>query len=36
VQIDLDSLTAGGKSCIAIHGAREHNLKNISFEIPRD
>ncbi len=21
---------------IAIHGAREHNLKNISFEIPRD
>ena len=22
--------------CIAIHGAREHNLKNLSLEIPRD
>ena len=26
----------GGNNAIAIHGAREHNLKNISFEIPRD
>ena len=24
------------QNAIAIHGAREHNLKNISFEIPRD
>ncbi len=23
-------------SCIAIHGAREHNLKNLSLEIPRN
>jgi len=23
-------------NCIAIHGAREHNLKNLSLEIPRD
>jgi excinuclease ABC subunit A len=22
--------------CIAIHGAREHNLKNVSLEVPRD
>src|SRR5512133_3385254 len=24
------------ESAIAIHGAREHNLKNVSLEIPRD
>ena len=24
------------RNCIAIHGAREHNLKNLSLEIPRD
>jgi excinuclease ABC subunit A len=26
---------AGSKDAIAIHGAREHNLKNISLRIPR-
>ena len=29
-------LVKGRNNAIAIHGAREHNLKNISFEIPRD
>ena len=33
---DLDHLSSSGKPAIAIHGAREHNLKNISLEIPRD
>jgi excinuclease ABC subunit A len=28
--------TGGSNNAIAIHGAREHNLKNISVEIPRD
>ena len=27
---------ARSQSAIAVHGAREHNLKNISLEIPRD
>src|SRR5258707_6499600 len=26
---------AGGEGSIAIHGAREHNLKNCSLQIPR-
>ena len=26
----------GTSSAIRIHGAREHNLKNISLDIPRD
>ncbi len=26
----------GGEHAISLHGAREHNLKNISIEIPRD
>ncbi len=30
------ALPGRGNNAIAIHGAREHNLKNISFEIPRD
>ena len=29
-------LAIGNPRCIQIHGAREHNLKNISVEIPRD
>ncbi|HEY8835801.1 MAG TPA: excinuclease ABC subunit A, partial [Chthoniobacterales bacterium] len=28
--------TNGRNGAISIHGAREHNLKNISFQIPRD
>ncbi len=28
--------TIRNSRCIGIHGAREHNLKNISLEIPRD
>src|SRR4030095_3080340 len=28
-------LTAPSSEAIAIHGAREHNLKNLSLEIPR-
>src|SRR5258707_11977164 len=27
---------AGGEGSIAIHGAREHNLKNLSLTIPRN
>ncbi len=27
---------AGGDEAIAIHGARQHNLKNLDLEIPRD
>ena len=30
------SATLSSPSAIAVHGAREHNLKNISLEIPRD
>ena len=30
------SLRRARNNAIAIHGAREHNLKNISLEIPRD
>lgn len=30
------SVSDGAGSVIAIHGAREHNLKNLSLEIPRD
>jgi excinuclease ABC subunit A len=29
-------LNGGGKSAICIHGAREHNLKNIDVELPRN
>jgi excinuclease ABC subunit A len=29
-------LTAGTRGVIAIHGAREHNLKNLSLGVPRD
>jgi hypothetical protein len=29
-------LPGNGNRAISIHGAREHNLKNISLEIPRD
>src|SRR5947209_7350494 len=32
---DDRNLIAGPSEAIAIHGAREHNLKNISLEIPR-
>src|SRR6516165_145237 len=28
-------LIAGSEDAIAIHGAREHNLKNLSLDIPR-
>src|SRR5712692_10033983 len=30
------SAKAAARSTIAVHGARVHNLKNISLEIPRD
>jgi excinuclease ABC subunit A len=36
VRHELDQLTPGGEAAIAIHGAREHNLKNLSLTIPRD
>ena len=36
VQNDSIQSPAGGKACISITGAREHNLKNLSLEIPRD
>ncbi|HYF51701.1 MAG TPA: hypothetical protein VEJ63_19960, partial [Planctomycetota bacterium] len=26
----------GTRTTLAIHGAREHNLKNVTLEIPRD
>src|SRR6516164_3899615 len=29
-------LIAGSEDAISIHGAREHNLKNLSLQIPRD
>lgn len=32
----LRDLDTAGLDAIAIHGAREHNLKNLSLEIPRD
>ena len=31
-----EALALPGKNTIRIHGAREHNLKNISLDIPRD
>jgi putative membrane-bound dehydrogenase-like protein len=34
--IDLPSSTAESPDAIQIHGAREHNLKNVSLTIPRD
>lgn len=36
VQNDSDQLSAAGNASITITGAREHNLKNLSLEIPRD
>src|SRR5689334_11623532 len=36
VQNDLGHLSGAGSASIAITGAREHNLKNLSLEIPRD
>jgi excinuclease ABC subunit A len=30
-----DAFANSGKDVIAVHGAREHNLKNLSIEIPR-
>jgi excinuclease ABC subunit A len=36
VNFDQDHLNAGDNATIAIVGAREHNLKNLSLEIPRD
>jgi len=36
VQNDLDQWSATESSSITITGAREHNLKNLSLEIPRD
>src|SRR5262245_32831698 len=33
--LNATDTTAGALGCIAIHGAREHNLKNLSLEIPR-
>jgi len=35
VFVETDTQSTDGNA-IAIHGAREHNLKNISLEIPRD
>ena len=32
---DDRDLSAGGHHAIAIHGAREHNLKNVSLTVPR-
>ena len=32
----IDRFTIGSKNKIIIRGARQHNLKNISLEIPRD
>src|SRR5436309_5825126 len=34
--LDARDQTCSSRSSIAIHGAREHNLKNISLEVPRD
>ena len=34
--LDTRELLAGSADAIAIHGAREHNLKNLSLSIPRD
>lgn len=34
--ISHETSLAVGKNVISIHGAREHNLKNISLEIPRN
>ncbi|HEX5222546.1 MAG TPA: excinuclease ABC subunit UvrA [Verrucomicrobiae bacterium] len=36
MQKDLEPVAATENSFIAITGAREHNLKNLSLEIPRD
>src|SRR5438270_13160358 len=33
---DANDQACSSCSSIAIHGAREHNLKNISLEVPRD
>src|SRR5438132_8792158 len=33
---DGTNLSAASSEAIAIHGAREHNLKNLSLTIPRD
>jgi excinuclease ABC subunit A len=33
---ELHALPRGRNNAIRIHGAREHNLKNISLDIPRD
>src|SRR5437879_13670632 len=33
---DGTNLSAAASEAIAIHGAREHNLKNLSLDIPRD
>src|SRR5437588_8816539 len=33
---DGTNLSAASSEAIAIHGAREHNLKNLSLAIPRD
>ena len=32
---DDRELSAGRDGAIAIHGAREHNLKNVSLTVPR-
>ena len=36
VALSLATALQGAARVIGIHGAREHNLKNISLEIPRD
>ncbi|MEO6741573.1 MAG: excinuclease ABC subunit A, partial [Chthoniobacteraceae bacterium] len=36
VALSLATALQGAPRCIGIYGAREHNLKNISLEIPRD